>query len=211
MQAIRFLAHFNGRQARRRNEGSCSPARVGPNAAIQLANALTELQGEASALGVFALAGEEALYRNPPGEMLDEARAAALFNALFSSLPDPAAGRVARHAGRLTADYILANRIPRLFRVLLPLLPSPLSSRLLLKAIERHAWTFAGSGRVTTSGGRPRKIDIQDNPLMMPNCPWHKGVFERLFEVLVSGQTEVVHVQDDEKQSHDSRFELWLS
>ena len=46
-----------------------------------------------------------------------------------------------------TGDYLLAHRIPKPVQALLKRLPAPLAARVLLAAITRHAWTFAGSGR----------------------------------------------------------------
>jgi hypothetical protein len=63
------------------------------------------------------------------------------------------AAEVARSAGRRTADYLLAHRIPKPVQALLKALPARLAARVLLSAIARHAWTFAGSGVFSASTG----------------------------------------------------------
>lgn len=157
-----------------------APALVGPNAVIQVAAALRALRGEAAAAQVFAAAGLSQMLAAPPQSMTEERAVAALHRAVAEMAPE-AAGE----AGARTADYLLANRIPAPAQRLLRALPRPLAARLLLAAIRRNAWTFAGSGAVSVAGwGRP-VIAIADNPLSVPGCPWHRGVFQRLFRALV--------------------------
>ena len=166
---------------------------VGPNSVIQLAHALRELAGEGAAREVFAQAGLSGLLDRLPDEMVDERLPARLFAALSRTLPGPTAGVVAIDAGRRTARYILKHRIPRPAQLVLRWLPSPLARRLLLMAIQKHAWTFAGSGRCTTRWGSPAVIEIEGNTLSMPGCIWHVAVFETLFDGLGRGRTCVEH------------------
>lgn len=166
---------------------------VGPNSVIQLAHALRELAGEGAAREVFANAGLSGLLDHLPDEMVDERVPARLFDALWRTLPEASARIIAADAGRRTARYILKHRIPRPAQLVLRLLPSPLARRLLLIAIQKHAWTFAGSGRCTTLWGNPAVIDIEGNTLSMPGCVWHVAVFETLFDGLGRGATHVEH------------------
>lgn len=168
------------------------PGRVGPNAVIQLSHALEALNGANAADAVFAAAGCTKLRAQPPAAMIDEAVPAALFAALWSTLPETAAEAAAAEAGRRTADYIIAHRIPEFARRILGLAPRRLATRLLLHAIRRNAWTFAGSGQcaITT---RPAAIFIADNPIATPDCVWHQAVFERLFRRLVDARARVRH------------------
>jgi len=99
---------------------------------------------------------------------------------------------MARAAGRRTGDYIRIHRIPRRAQALLRVLPARLSARLLARAIARHAWTFAGSGRFRVASRAPLVFEIADNPLVCgehaaaPVCHWHAAVFARLYTRLVA-------------------------
>src|SRR6056297_1861565 len=159
-------------------------ARVGPNVAIQTFAAVRVLRGEAAARDVAAGAGLADWVDLPPADMIPEAAAARIFTAVHAACGGEAPAVMAE-AGRRTADYVLANRIPPPVRAVLPWLPDALAGRILLSAIARNAWTFAGSGGVAT-GARPFSVEIVANPLAEPGgCAWHAGVFERLFRVLV--------------------------
>lgn len=166
---------------------------IGPNAVIQLAAALKRLEGRNAAEHIFANAGYSRLLDTPPDEMVDEAIPAKLYRSLYALLPRDRAHRVALESGRLTADYVMANRIPFLVRALLRLLPASLSGPLLLTAIKKNAWTFIGSGTCQFSMKHPYTIEIENNPLKMPDCQWHAAVFERLFRCLVASDMTVSH------------------
>lgn len=186
--------------------GTRRAAVIGPNAVTQLARALDEARpGAAEAL--FRGAGMGDLLAHPPAAMIDEAVPRALFAALFAKHDAAEAMAVAARAGRHTADYVLANRIPRLARLALPRLPAPLSTSLLLGAVARASWTFAGSG-VCTVEKRPPAIEIAANPLAMPSCAWHRAVFARLFEVLVAAPVEVRHTACCADRGSACRFEI---
>jgi divinyl protochlorophyllide a 8-vinyl-reductase len=174
-----------------------SPARIGPNAVIQTGQALTTLYGTGVTAQIYAAAGLGRYRDNPPDAMIDEREPKALFAAIGQALPAPEADRVLTEAGRRTAGYILENRIPPLARKLLTHLPPPVAARLLVSAIARHAWTFAGSGHFK---GRVRGwrqpmviVSIDKNPLATPGCPWHGAVFERLFATLTTTHVSVDH------------------
>ncbi len=131
------------------------------------------------------------MFDDLPTEMVDERIAAALYRALFAALPEEVARAIASQAGLRTADYILAHRIPQIAKTVLRLLPERLAAPRLAGAIEKHAWTFAGSGAFSVATGPPLEFHIADNPLAMPGCVWHRAVFERLFRRLVSQRTRV--------------------
>jgi len=189
-------------------EGRGAPAMVGPNAVIQLAKALRTAGGEAAALDVFCLAHATAALVDPPDAMVDERIPRRLFSALVTAWPRQEAADVLRDAGRRTAWYLLANRIPAPAQRLLRVLPAPLASRALLSAIARNAWTFAGSGHCTTSHRGRAVIEIKDNPLAVPDCPWHAGVFEGLFGALVHPRPTVAHPYCCAKGDTLCRFEI---
>ena len=190
---------------------TATPARVGPNAVIQLAIVLQLRLGEARARNVFARAGFAPMLDDLPDEMVDERIPAALFAALFDELDAETAASIAEDAGHATADYIMANRIPGFARTLLKLLPGPLAAPLLTKAIAQHSWTFAGSGAFSAAPGSPIVVEIADNPLAMPGCAWHRAVFERLYRSLVSSRTAVTHTSCCHDGAPACRFTIDIS
>lgn len=173
--------------------------RIGPNAITRVAEAL----GPARARPLFQHAGLAAYLDAPPQAMVDEREVIALHAALRSDLGEAEARRVAADAGRRTAAYLLAHRIPAPAQLLLKALPAGLAARALLKAIGDHAWTFVGSGhfgaryparlaaRVTSGRARPVVLSIGNNPLCRgvnsaePACDYDLAVFEVLFRTLV--------------------------
>jgi divinyl protochlorophyllide a 8-vinyl-reductase len=173
-------------------------ADIGPNAVIQLIHALNAAGLDQAAATIFASASAGDWLKQEPTAMVDERRVAVLHQSVRRMLSPAEAGVVLADAGRRTADYILANRIPKFAQTILKLLPAPLAARLLTKAITAHAWTFAGSGRFSGAAGRPTIFEIAANPLCAnehaerPVCVWHAAVFQRLFQVLVSPNTRVV-------------------
>lgn len=176
-----------GRVGRVASEGRVG--RVGPNAVLQLAAVLRAEGGDVLAAKVFGAAGQGALLEAPPTAMVDERVPAALFAALWRVRPDDAP-RLAAAAGALVADYVVANRIPRAVRALLRLLPDPVAARLLLQAIHRASWTFAGSGRcaVAVPGGA---LALDGNPIPMPGAAWHRAVIERMAGAFLHPGTRV--------------------
>ena len=166
-------------------------ARVGPNAITQTAASLRAAGGETLARAMFGAAGLAPYLSAPPDEMVAEQEAARLHAAIAAGLPPAQAAAVARDAGRRTGAYILAHRIPKPVQKLLRWLPPRLAAPVLLAAIRRHAWTFAGSGDVTTTAGRSPVLTIARNPLATPGCPWHCAVLETLFRALVAADTHV--------------------
>ena len=186
------------------------PGVVGPNAIIQLGSALLAGPGPTVAERVYARAGLAALLAAPPAEMLDQRVPARLFAALWDEL-GTAAAPVASEAGRLTADYVIANRIPRLARGLLRLLPPRMAVPLLLSAIRRNAWTFAGSGRCRVASRPVPLIEISNNPLAMPDCTWHRAVLERMFDRLAAPGARVRHTACCTRGAPACRFEIDLA
>lgn len=169
------------------------PAVVGPNAIIQLLAALRAHCGASIESNVARSAGLERYRAWPPAELVDEREAARLFAATQALLGPRHAQTVLTTAGRLTADYILAHRMPGLAKAVLRRLPPQLGLRMLLMAIKAHAWTFAGSGVTTVRVlGRPAML-IAANPLATNGCPWHAAVLQRLCEVLISSSARVTY------------------
>jgi divinyl protochlorophyllide a 8-vinyl-reductase len=164
-------------------------ARIGPNAILQLLPVLD---------GRLGRAGRDRVLKGialppPDAGMWPEAACRAAHLAVWQGLPD--AAEVLAEAGRGTADYILAHRIPRPAKVVIRALPGALGARLLTAAIACHAWTFAGSGRFRVRSFRPLVLEIADNPLPFGGH-WHGAVFARLFQALVWPQLRVMAAQD---------------
>lgn len=161
-------------------------ALIGPNAILQLLPQIERTLGEARVVQLLAEAG---VFEVPDGsQMIPEGDAARLHQVLRRDEPDRAAELAAR-AGRATAEYILAHRIPRPAQLILKGLPAPLAARALSGAIGKHAWTFAGSGAFVAKS--PWRFDIAQNPIVQgehsegPLCHWHAAVFEHLYRKLV--------------------------
>lgn len=161
---------------------------IGPNAVTQVAASLRARSGEARTRMVFCCAGLREALDHPPETMTDEGAVARLHHRVAQEADGEA---LLADAGRRTADYILAHRIPRPAQWLLRALPPGPAARLLLSAIGRNAWTFAGSGRFRACPGRPAVVEIAANPIATPGCPWHRAVFAGLFEALVSSRAVV--------------------
>lgn len=185
-------------------------AKVGPNAVTQVAASLRALGGDSLAKQVFLAARLETLLDAPPAQMVDQDIAARLHDTLRQTLPPADASQIAAEAGRRTADYLLANRIPRPAQWAMKLLPARLSARILLRAMAANAWTYAGTGRVSVTPGNPSVLEIADNPLAQPHCAWHVAVFERLVRTLVAKGATVTHTACCTQGAPACRFEITL-
>lgn len=172
--------------------------RVGPNAVTRVDQALVALFDAATRDRVFAEAGLLHHVRRPPEAMVDEDDVARLTRAVRVTLGPRDADRIGREAGRTTADYLLARRIPTAARLLLRALPAPLAARLFARAIARHAWTFAGSGRFGhrwRDGGLDLRID--DSPVCRlvddghRACSYSAATFAGLFGAVLGRPVRV--------------------
>lgn len=188
--------------------------RIGPNAIIRVGEVLQRRLGAATAARLYAAAGLAAYYADPPTVMVDEAEARRLHVQLRSALGERLAAEISREAGIATAGYLLAHRIPKPVQALLRVLPAALACRVLLQAITRHAWTFAGSGRFEAVAGRPARLTIRDNPMCRgqasehPVCDYYAATFEQLFRVLVHRGTQVTETHCEARGDDACRFEL---
>lgn len=167
--------------------------KVGPNAIIQLADVLADRLGLEERAAALSAAGLAHYLARDPERMTDEREAAALHRIVQARQPHDW-DELSWEAGGRTAEYLLEHRIPRPAQWLLKRLPPAWSARMLLRAIREHAWTFAGSGEFSARIERGAVIiTIARNPIAMPGCPWHRGVFTRLFGELVSPGVLVRH------------------
>jgi divinyl protochlorophyllide a 8-vinyl-reductase len=176
-------------------------ARIGPNAVTRMAEALRARHGEAVAARIFGAAALGEMLRDPPQQMIDERDVARLHRSAYAALGAAAAAAVARDAGARTGAYLLAHRIPRPVQWLLRRLPAAIAARLLVAAIARHAWTFAGSGDFGVRWQRGGvRLAIAHCPLCRevaasdPACDFYCATFERLFGELVRAGSTVTEV-----------------
>ncbi len=189
-------------------------ALIGPNAITQVADALERRLGRIPARELLHSVGLGGYADAPPSQMVDEREVIALHAAVRDRLPATDAREVARDAGLATGDYLLAHRIPRPAQALLRLLPSVVSGRLLLAAITRHSWTFAGSGTFAARGVRPIVITIGDCPLCRgtqaaaPVCGYYSACFTRLFARLVHPHARAREIACIAEGAGECRFDI---
>lgn len=174
-------------------DGHAAAARIGPNAILQTLAALRDRVGESEARRLFEACGLGHHAEHPPAQMVPEDDVRRLFAGLDARLGATAADAIQRDAGLRTARYLLAHRIPGPAAAILRWLPAPVAARLLFRAIARHAWTFAGSGRFDwrpVPGGV--HIRIGACPLCRgtvaagPWCAFYAGTFEGLGRALLA-------------------------
>ncbi len=167
-------------------------ARIGPNAIIRVGEALVAMQGRGVAADVFAAADLAASFAVPPQSMVPEQQVTRLHTAMRGLLGVDLARRVGAEAGRRTAHYLLGHRVPRPLVLLLPRLPAWLSARVLLQAVSKHSWTFAGSADFTARAARPVQIGLagcaicRDAHEPGPLCDYYGETLAGLFRALVS-------------------------
>lgn len=204
----------------------CVPApeaggRIGPNAVTRVAEALLHRHGRAMQARVFNAAGLAHHLARPPDAMIPDRDVAELHRALRGELGLAEALEVGAEAGRLTAVYLLANRIPRVAQLALCAMPSRLALRLLLQAIGRHAWTFAGSGRFSfslheKSSEVAATLAIEGGPVSRlvkgdsPACSYYAATFETLFKAIISSRASVVETRCEAQGAESCLFAVSL-
>ncbi|MEO1702985.1 MAG: bacteriochlorophyll 4-vinyl reductase [Pseudomonadota bacterium] len=185
--------------------------RVGPNAIIQTIAAIKALVGTDHVTPILV----RAYLREPEGgwqDMVPSGQVNALNKAVYDELGPETAMAIMRDAGRRTALYILENRIPQLVQRMLCLLPRQVACQLLLRAIVKNAWTFAGHARVEAGASW---VCIHDNPLCPGQsnhaaCVWHEAVFQTLFERVIGQRVGVHETRCMGRVDPHCRFEISL-
>lgn len=191
-----------------------SVTRIGPNAITRMIEALGEQVGPAETARLFGLAGLAHHLAQAPDHMVDERDVVALHTVVRSELGDTRAREAGRQAGLLTADYLLAKRIPRPVQAILKILPAALAGRILLAAIGKHSWTFAGSGTFAAVGGHPVRFRIAGCPVCRgaqspaPLCDYYGATFERLFRTLVHRDAAVREIACEAAGAPACTFEI---
>lgn len=169
-------------------------SRIGPNAVTRLAEVLTARHGAQAAADLFAAAGLSHHIAAPPERMVAEADVVALHRALAGRFPAEAEA-IAADAGARTGAYLLANRIPKPVQAVLRVAPPWLAAKVLLAAVAKNAWTFAGSGVFEARAGGGADVAVRGGPFADPGeaaAPlraFYAAVFEHLFRALVSPRT----------------------
>ena len=191
-----------------------SEARIGPNAIIRVGEALVAMQGRGVAADVFAVAGLSASLRDPPQAMVPEVQVTRLHGVMRDLLGIDVARRVGAEAGRLTAHYLLRHRVPRPLVLMLPRLPAWLSARVLLRAVSRHSWTFAGSAGFSALAARPVEIGLAGCAIChgaeeaTPLCDYYGETLAGLFRALVSRDCRAVQTSCAAAGASACHFEL---
>jgi divinyl protochlorophyllide a 8-vinyl-reductase len=189
-------------------------ARIGPNTIIQLAHVLRDRYGEYLA-GSLLFESTGYAMTALPGAMVDEREAQAFVRTVMTQLGERPGADVLREAGLRTADYLMANRIPRPAQWVMKALPARAGLSLLLKAMRANAWTFAGSGAFSVRT-HAQGADLTFHACAMcrdmradgPVCDFYAGTFEHLIRTLVAPRAQVTEVECQAQGGHCCRFEV---
>jgi len=192
-----------------------APARIGPNAVIRTVQELEGILGRVDTERLLRRFGLEHLLDVKPDGMRPEEEFLQLVRAVTESLPPETARAVLLSAGRSTGSYVLENRIPGVFRKLAPVLPRSVRLRLLLSAFQRHAWTFAGSGRFEVEPGSPARMRLElapearNLPSRIPLIAYYTGSFEVLLRGVVASEVALEGPPERDGGPPD-RFEMTI-
>lgn len=188
---------------------------IGPNAIIRTVEALRVRLGDAEAAEILNACALDAYAREMPQAMVPESQVTALYEALRERLDREEARAIARDAGRRTAAYVIANRIPNIAQGLWPALPRPLARRGLMLAIKANAWTFAGSARIRMRFSAPSSISLSGCPICrnarvkQPACEYYAATFEQLFRRLVNPAFRVEEVACQAEGARECVFQIF--
>jgi divinyl protochlorophyllide a 8-vinyl-reductase len=178
-----------------------SKAQIGPNALIQMVEALRIVWGPEQTRSLLVSLGLSHYADVPPQRMLPQEEVAALHTRLHGMVDSQTFKSITYEAGLRTADYLLANRIPRPVQWVLKRLPDAIAARILCRAIAKHAWTFAGSGEFSYAWTPRLVFRLRGNPLCgsihseIPVCDYYAATFERIFRVIVNDDWRVHELQ----------------
>lgn len=136
-------------------------ARIGPNSVTRTLKAITERGYPPEAKRIASKVG---LPESIPDRLVPEAWFVAVARAVRDTFSWDVSEEILADSGRRTARYVAAHRIPAPVRFVLRVLPARVALPLLLKAIEQHAWTFAGSGQFAVEGRPPRFLVLENAP-----------------------------------------------
>ncbi len=187
---------------------------IGPNVVLQLIPAAIGMGFGERLKAIFKTARFEEWWSSPPHEMIAAKDASILFGAIHNAFSSKEAEALLARAGQMTADYLLANRIPKPAQFILRFMPRRLAVQILSKAIAKHAWTFAGAGRFKARITPSIHFEITDNPLCAnlqtatPSCHWHAAVFQRIFGSIFNAPVRVTEIECAGVSGRVCRFEI---
>jgi divinyl protochlorophyllide a 8-vinyl-reductase len=172
-------------------------SRIGPNSIIQTVAALKERLGVEETRAWLERIGRGDLNEAMPTTMVVEHEFLDLIGHLREWQGLEVAAEVLERSGELTAAYVMANRIPAPIRTLLRIVPGWLGLRILLAAIKKHAWTFAGSGQFSYRFDRglhlqlAHCIECQGIQSDTPICRYYCGAFRGMIGTLIDPKVQV--------------------
>jgi divinyl protochlorophyllide a 8-vinyl-reductase len=172
--------------------------RIGPNAIVQTALAVASRFGRPAADEVLAASGTGYTLEHLPEAMIPEAAFRALAEAVIERFGQAEAESILRDAGYLTAEYVLANRIPAAAQRIIRATRRAIGPWLLLRAIGANAGTFGESGtfgfdtRPATRVRIANRFLSSNRPAAAAICRYNQGAFRRLFESLIDRRSLIV-------------------
>jgi divinyl protochlorophyllide a 8-vinyl-reductase len=187
---------------------------IGPNAVTRMAQALSDRLGDVLCEEIFASAGLAHHLREPPTHMIPAADVTRLHRETLARLGAERAAAIGREAGRLTGDYLLANRIPIVAQRILKLLPRALAARILTSAIAGHAWTFAGGAAFSYAFVPHLQLRIKGSPICRglwteaPACAYYAATFERVFSEMLGPTLRVTEIECEATGAASCVFEV---
>ena len=120
-------------------------ARIGPNTIIQLAHVLRDRYGEAAA-GALLFEGTGYALNALPSAMVDEREAQAFVQTVMQAVGEQQGVQLLHEAGKRTADYLMAHRIPRPAQWVMKALPKRAGVSILLRAMHDTAEAVSPRG-----------------------------------------------------------------
>ena len=187
-------------------------AKIGPNSIIQTVAALEARYGKAEAEARLAVAGYGHLVGNLPSEMVEEEKFHSLVTALDGEIERKELEEILTDSGERTAAYLMKVRIPGFFQKILKPLPPPIAFRLLLFAISKNAWTFAGSGDFSYTTEKTPLITVRVKSPTVPVVGYfYLGTFTKLLKELVNPKTRIDELTTGESGSFVCRYTCHIS
>lgn len=187
---------------------------IGPNAITRMAEALSAMGDDALCRDVFSLAGLSAYLAAAPTRMIPAADVGLLHAAAIARLGEARAADVSWRAGHLTGEYLLAHRIPLTAQRILKSLPRALAARILVRAISRHAWTFAGGGAFSYDFSPQPTLRLTGSPIcrgvrtQAPACSYFAATFERVFSEMLGPSLRVTETECEATGASACVFEV---